>query len=518
VTVPGATDGSVMVGHGAAPEARGPGGTDRHSGPVGVAVALAAWVALVVVARWVGRPSAEAWSVRSVPLMGGAVPRFLPVGPWVLAAGLVLAIALPWLCARLRWRWLLAAMALVAMAWGLALVLVRGPGAIDRSMANRHEYVAVVDEFDEIGAARFVDTFTDPDVLAGYPTHVQGHPLGATLVFVGLDRIGLDGPRGAVAFLLAASAVTAPAVLIAGRAVAGEVVARQAAPFLVLGPAAIWTATSADALFAAVGAVAVALVVVAAGRDLARSVGAADTTDRPLAPGAATGDSPPVGRLGTTDGTGAAAGRSTWSARRVALTALAGGAVFGAGVEISYGLVPLILIPVAVASYYRRWSVLAWAALGGVLVVGGAGLAGFWWFDGLAATRVRYDDGIAAVRPRGFFTFLGNPAAFALCLGPAAAVGLARLRDRRLALLVLTAVVAVIGADLSGLSKGEVERIWLPFAPWILLATGSLAAVSLATTSRATADRARTPRLVPVLLAAQVALAVAIESTIRTPW
>ena len=34
-------------------------------------------------------------------------------------------------------------------------------------------------------------------------------------------------------------------------------------------------------------------------------------------------------------------------------------------------------------------------------------------------------------------------------------------------LLVSAAAVAVLAATLSGLSKAEVERIWLPFAVWL---------------------------------------------------
>lgn len=34
--------------------------------------------------------------------------------------------------------------------------------------------------------------------------------------------------------------------------------------------------------------------------------------------------------------------------------------------------------------------------------------------------------------------------------------------------------VAVGVSDLSGASRGEVERIWLPFVPWLLVATARL--------------------------------------------
>jgi hypothetical protein len=40
-------------------------------------------------------------------------------------------------------------------------------------------------------------------------------------------------------------------------------------------------------------------------------------------------------------------------------------------------------------------------------------------------------------------------------------------RGRAVAVLPLAAFAAVLAADLSGLSKAEVERIWLPFAVWL---------------------------------------------------
>lgn len=42
----------------------------------------------------------------------------------------------------------------------------------------------------------------------------------------------------------------------------------------------------------------------------------------------------------------------------------------------------------------------------------------------------------------------------------------------RAAALVLAALVAIAAADLSGFSKAEVERIWLPFAIWLLAGAG----------------------------------------------
>ena len=41
-------------------------------------------------------------------------------------------------------------------------------------------------------------------------------------------------------------------------------------------------------------------------------------------------------------------------------------------------------------------------------------------------------------------------------------------------LLVAAAVACVVLADLSRMSKAEVERIWLPFVPWLTLSVALL--------------------------------------------
>src|SRR5690606_40901761 len=46
--------------------------------------------------------------------------------------------------------------------------------------------------------------------------------------------------------------------------------------------------------------------------------------------------------------------------------------------------------------------------------------------------------------------------------------------DVRLAVLVAGALLALLIADLSGMSKAETERIWLPFTLWLLPACAFL--------------------------------------------
>jgi hypothetical protein len=61
--------------------------------------------------------------------------------------------------------------------------------------------------------------------------------------------------------------------------------------------------------------------------------------------------------------------------------------------------------------------------------------------------------------------------------------------------------VAVILADVSGLSKAEVERIWLPFAVWLTAGAAALPA------------RARRG-----WLAAQAATALCVNHLLLTTW
>ena len=97
--------------------------------------------------------------------------------------------------------------------------------------------------------------------------------------------------------------------------------------------------------------------------------------------------------------------------------------------------------------------------------------------------------------------------AFALALGPAVAVALMWLRDRRVWLLVGGGLLVMILADVSGMSTAEVERIWLPFVPWGLLATTAPGAGSLC--------RLGSRR---IWLALQIATGLAIEMAVRSPW
>src|SRR4030095_3732926 len=75
-------------------------------------------------------------------------------------------------------------------------------------------------------------------------THVSGHPPGALLTFVWLDRIGLGGGAWAALLVLLVGSSAAAAIVVAVRALADEATARLAAPFVAVAPTAIWIAVS----------------------------------------------------------------------------------------------------------------------------------------------------------------------------------------------------------------------------------------------------------------------------------
>jgi hypothetical protein len=376
-------------------------------------------------------------------------------------AGMLLG---PPLAARLPWRLLLPGSALAAAGWAVALARISGEERLSAPLETVYEYPHDVPRVGSIGA--FLSGFVDSvpaDSADPWTTHVAGHPPGALLAFVLLDRVGLTGFGWAAALCIAGGALAVPAVLVAVRAVAGEEPARTAAPFLVLAPVALWVATSADAFFAGVAAWGVALLATAAAR----------------APG-----------------------------RGTDIRALGGGLLLGLALFLSFGLTTLGLVALAVVLVHRGrlgWDgvarVLGVAAVGVVAVVVLFAAGGYWWVEGFSAAGDRVRSGPSyADRPLSFFVF-ANLAAAALALGPAAVAGLASLRRTRLALLPLAALAGIVISDLTGLVRGETERIWLPFYVWVLTATAFLP---------------RRQRRWWLLLSA--ALAIGIEVVVRTEW
>jgi hypothetical protein len=269
---------------------------------------------------------------------------------------------------------------------------------------------------------------------APWDLSIAGDPAGALLTFFGLNRFGLGGPVWAAAFCVVAGSSSAAAVLITVRALGDEQAARSAAPFVGLAPLAVWVGVSADAYFAATAAWGLTLLALAA------------------------------------------TGRS----RFPSAVSLAAGVVLGFSVYLDYGLILMAVPAIAILVIARNYRPLIGTAAGALMVAGLFTVMGFWWFDGLSLLRQRYWAGVARQRPFSYWVW-ANLASLTCAIGVAGATGLRRAFDlqalrRRAGLPVMLVVfVAVVAAaDLSGLSKAETERIWLPFAVWLVAAPALL--------------------------------------------
>ncbi|MFD3376514.1 MULTISPECIES: hypothetical protein [unclassified Streptomyces] len=433
------------------------------------------------------------------PHLGPGTPAAIVVAVGVVAYG-------PRVAARLPWRALLGAAWGTAMAWTWSLALIDGwQRGVAVRLTTSYEYLRVIDRFQDIPAT--LRDFTGHILIHSpdhWPAHVAGHPPAATVTFVLLDRVGLGGGGWAGAFCITVGASACVAVLVAVRALADETLARRAAPFLVMAPAAVWMGTSADGYFAAVAAWTIAFLALAV------------TGHRPR------------------------------------LTGFASGLLFGLTCYLSYGLTLFAVIAGAVLLLGpRRIRPLPYALAGVAVVPVVFTLAGFNWWEAYRLLVERYYQGAGGIRPYGYWVW-ANLACTVLIVGPATVAGLRRtgatlletrrrlrarsspdaalrgrtpdlhggsvrvgstLRQRvlrwadmpgasaelRLAVLVAAALAALLIADLSGMSKAETERIWLPFVMWLLASCAFL-------------TRPRT------WLAAQATLALLLNHLLLTGW
>ncbi len=408
-------------------------------------------------------PTQEHPLAGTAPILG----IWLPHGNWSTAASVVLAIAVvawgPRIARRLPWRPLVLVAWAVSFVWTVALTLIDGirRGWVGR-MNGTGGYLAQLPHGGSVHS-----------LIQGFAAHIPvsspnpwdisiaGDPPGALLTFFGLDRLGLGGPWWASALCVAVGSSSAAAVLVAVRALGDEALARQAAPFVAIAPLAVWVGVSADGYFAGVAAWGLALLAVAAAR----------TTTRPV----------PV--------------------------AVAAGLLLGWSVYLDYGLILLAVPAVAILVVCRTFRPLAGALVGGLVVAVAFTALGFWWLHGLSLLRQRYWAGIAAARPYTYWVW-ANLVSLTCAIGVPAAVGLRRAFDRDtlrrrsgLHVLLVAFMVVVVLADLSGLSKAETERIWLPFAVWLVAAAALLP-----------------PRCHRLSLVVQATGAIVINSLLLTNW
>src|SRR3954454_20247760 len=375
---------------------------------------LAAWTGAVVTVALLlvgfGAPHWLDWSVAAraprnasphevPPLHGLWRPKLF--GPGTLPA--VLIGVLGWryaaaLADRLSWPRLLVASYAGSLAWLLALALVDGSSGLSRSLGNPYEYLRTARSVGSVHG--LLEGYVDRipmSVVDSWPTHVAGHPPGTLLLFVGLVKVGLGGDLAAGVVVTVLAASTAAAVLVTLRALDAEVFARRAAPFLVLTPAAVFMAVSADAVIGAVVAWGLACLALAT--------------------------------------------RRLW-------WAVPAGLLLGASVLMSYGMPLMGLVAVAVLVAGRSWRPLPVAAGSALLVVLAFAAAGFSLWDAYPVLRERYYDGIAADRPQSYWWYR-DLAALVVSAGPLplsglAAAGTRSFRSARVPLLLVGATVVVV--------------------------------------------------------------------------
>jgi len=434
-----------------------PGRADRPGSVRGTVLCLGAWAALLVVSRLWGlkvvADAPESIFVDAVPFFGRW--DLLISWRWILAVGVavVAVVVLPRMVERLSWWRLLVVVAAAAAIWTLALAFVEPSAIAWRNIYG--DYGQFVPLVEQSGPGGFLRDYVA--VQLELPTHLSAHPPGMMILLWALAQVGLAGMGVDTALAVIGVAAAAVAVIVALRNLAGETRARAAAPFVVLAPAAVWH-TNADVVFAGFLLVGFCLFVVATSRH----------------------------------------------DRRGDLFASAGGALMGTAVFMTYGVTLFALPVLVVAVARRRVRPVLFGGLAALAVVLLPLAWGFWWLDGLYATKEAYDRNLARVRPYEYF-LVANLAAFAVAVGPAIAVALSRLRDRRTWLLVGAGLGVVALADLSGLSSAETERIWQPFMPIVLLAGCALVPAGQFVRSRP-------------WLAAQAGVALVLVAALRSPW
>lgn len=438
--------------------------------------------AAVLIAAAMIIPAVTGWKVYVTlpPLHADWMPRIGPGLPMAVALGVLAVIFAQRLVAQMRWVPLQLIVFGAALAWLLSLALVDGLDGIGTILNHRYEYLGTAREVTDFGATlrEYVERipYAHDD---NWPVHIAGHPPGALLFFYVLVRLGLGSGLAAGFVVILLGATIPVAVLGALRALGAEESARRAAPLLVFTPAAIWIGVSGDGMFtafAAWGLWALARAATSFGR-----------------------------------GEGVVA-MAAWS--------LLAGVLLGYCVMLSYGLPLLGVLALAVLFAARQWWPLPIAAAAALAVVLAFAAGGFVWWEAFPVLQQRYWDGVASRRPPEYWMW-GNLAAFMISAGPMVAASLggtiavgmrrgtrpALVKPPRndnlrvVVLLVVAAWLSILLADVSNMSRAEVERIWLPFVPWGLLGVALFGR--------------RTRR---VMLAVQIAFAIVVQSLLQTGW
>jgi methylthioxylose transferase len=422
------------------------------------AVWLVAITALIVAIEWGKRvEEATPWvKLGAAPLAATSETdgwdwRF----SWRTAIAIVFAVAAWWLLPRvastMRLRLLVPITGLVAAVFALLLALSDGEAGVLEPVENPTEYWEYQPKLPPL--REFLENYVYK--VKWWPVHMRGHPPLFTMVLKFLRWIGLPGPWPVAVLSIIATALVPIFVLVTVHRLAGAPAVRKLAPFLALTPYAIWAMTSADIVYSANGAATVMTTVLAVQAQRIRS------------------------RIAWSLIAGlsfAALMFSTYGAVMFAMVILAavGGLVVGRHgatpglVESDDEPASAVVATPAMTTWHRVAAVAASAAVPVALVTYVFWHYGFWWIDGANETRDLYWKGSAKFRTWTYFSLV-NATVPLIALGPAFVHGVSRLRSR-LWWPVAGSIAAMVASTASQISKGEIERIWLIFYPWALIA------------------------------------------------
>ena len=356
--------------------------------------------------------------VGAAPFVGRYAWRVVPttlLAPAV-ATGVLLAVRARW-HERIAWPRLLMLGWLASFAWSVALALVDGRHGLGGPIGNPHDYFVDVPSVDGDVHGFLGHFVADAD---GYSPATRQHPPGPVLLLWALTRMGIDQPAVIGLVIAAIGAASVPLVAIAVRSLCHEPAARRLVPVLALAPYAVWVAVSLDAVTMTLCAAGVMCAVIG---------------------------SEPRRRL-------------WWAA--------GAGVLLGVATLFSYSA-PWLTVTVMAVYFVRRRALLnVVTGLGALVPLLVISLAGFNWTDGLDAAQEDFSARIGPHRSWAWWIVL-DLLVLLIAAGPTIIPALRKLRRTPGWPFVVGAGLAVLFALVTGLSRGEVERSWLPYIPWLLV-------------------------------------------------
>lgn len=361
---------------------------------------------------------------------------------------------------RMRWGLLLVWSYAFAAAWAVGLALVDGGHGLASPIDRPDAYLR---EVPRVGGdpLHYLRDFTTSSTV--HTSDTQTHPPGPVLLLWGLDRIGVHAPLALGLLVTLVGAASVPLVAVAVRSLCHEPAARLLLPAVVLAPYVVWLAVSLDA---------VALTL--------------------------------VGAAFACTAVGTEPGRAGW-------WALGGGALVGVAALFSYSI-PWIALSLLLICFVRRRALLILLIAIGLLVpLLLAWWAGFSWFDGLS-TAQEYTS--LTVGPhRSWLVWIPlDLLVVVIACGPVLVGAARKVRRTPGWPFVVGAALGIGFAVGSGLTRGEAERAFLAFFPWLLVP-----AVAPGARPAEPGQAASGPLPWP-LVALGAATGIVVEAVLRSPW